>query len=280
MQIGDRLDSYVLQECIGQGGFGSVWKASRLDGRGVVAIKELRREWGESRKIVKRFRNEYRILRELDHPHVVNPIDFLELPEVLAIVMAYESGGSLNDRLQRVSWLPVDTVLSVTVQIACALEATEKLGIVHRDVKPANVLFADDSFGHAKLTDFGVAHLPNDLLSSSRPTTHPEAIGTLLYMSPEQLNAEELDSRSDIYSLGMTLYKALTGRLFFDVQMLGPIDIQSAISRPFRTAPSRYRPDLPEWLDDLVLHMIAFDTGSRPRNARDVVITINQHQKV
>lgn len=278
MKIGDLVDgTWVVEALLGEGQFGTVWKAVDLRCGKVVAVKELKPDWVSSKKVVKRFRNEYKVLKKLRHENVLHVINLFQVKDTYMIIMEYLNGGSLADRLGRVPWVQIDTTLSIVAKLLNVLEITNKLKIVHRDIKPSNILFADWSSEHPKLTDFGLAHLPDELLSSSRPTTHPQAIGTLAYMSPEQLNGEELDIRSDLYSLGMTLYKMLTGRLFFDEQLLGPIDIQSAICRPFRERPSRYRLDLPEWLDELVTSMISFELFKRPESPQAVLEIIQRN---
>lgn len=261
------------------GGFGAVWQAIDEQTHASVAIKLLQAKWTSNRKIVKRFRNEYRVLRALRHPHIIEVLELLELDSTYAIVMPYLSGGSLHDRIDgdtRRSWLPLTTVEQLASHLLSALVCTEEERIVHRDIKPDNVLFADMSFDHPLLTDFGLAHLPDHLLASSRPTTSPQQMGTLLYMSPEQLNGEDLDIRSDLYSLGMTLYKSLTGRLFFD-ESLGAMDVQSAIFRPSRVPPREYRSEIPSWLDDLVRSMISFESYNRPQHAGDALDIIDRN---
>jgi serine/threonine protein kinase len=278
MRTGDMVNGqYLVQSLIGQGTFGRVWQATDTLSRNTVAVKELKVEWTKDIKIVKRFRNEYRVLNQARHPNIARPLALLSAKGSFAIVMDYLAGGSLADRLRPISWLPIDTALSTTLGLLEALEVTASLGVIHRDIKPANVLFANASFDQPKLSDFGLAHLPDGMLTSSRPTTQPQVMGTLAYMSPEQLNGEEIDIRSDIYAVGMTLYEMLTGRLFFDRHRLGPIEVQSAISRPYRERPSRYRPETPQWLDDLLLNMIAFELYKRPERPSHAIEAIRSN---
>jgi eukaryotic-like serine/threonine-protein kinase len=267
MRAGELIGNvYRLKKVLGRGSFGTVWLASDIRSGSQMVLKVLHATWMADEKTVKRFNVEYLLLSQLHHQYIVEANELLHLKRTNAIVMPYLRGGSLADRLRLVSWLPLATVIDLAIKLLRALETTHRLDVVHRDIKPENILFSDDSYSMPKLADFGLAHLPDHLLTSSRATTTPRTMGTLLYMSPEQLNGDALDIRSDLYSLGMTLYRALAGRLFFDEHQLGPIEIQSAISRPSRERPSRYRPDLPAWMDKFILALIAYKIYDRPDN--------------
>jgi eukaryotic-like serine/threonine-protein kinase len=268
---------YRLDSKIGQGGFGSVWRAVDLTSGSHVALKMLQGRWITDVKALKRFKNEYVALAQLTHPNVIQVKELVPIRGSYAIVMPYLTGGSLAERLRLLSWLPIDTVINMALKLLSALEATAELGIIHRDIKPDNIVFADQSLQLPHLVDFGLAHLPDEMLSSSRPTTSPQIMGTLLYMSPEQLNGDALDIRSDLYSLGMTLYRSLTGRLFFDEQRLGPIEIQSLISRPTRQDPRKFREEIPVWLGKLITSLIAFQLYQRPETPRAVIETIRRN---
>jgi serine/threonine-protein kinase len=200
-------------ELLGRGAFGAVWKA-RPVGAGahgsLVAIKVLRaaEELGDEER--QRFLREADLAGVLDHPNVVRVLDRGEMGRVLYIVMEFVRGETLGALIERQGQLPVAVALQITRQIASALEVARAHGIVHRDVKPDNILLRDD--GVAKLGDFGFA---KSVLQGVAPglTQVGEVVGTIHYMSPEQLECSiAADHRSDLYSLGATLYHMLAGR--------------------------------------------------------------------
>ena len=278
MKIGDRIeDRYNIKSLIGRGGFGTVWEAVDRKNRGIVAVKELRRKWLNSHRMVNYFENEFRSLERLNHQNTIRPIKLLNKNGSYLIIMEYLRGGSLADRLRRLFSLDIDTALSIVVKMLNVLDVSNVLRIIHRDIKPSNILFTDETFEHPKLGDFGLAFLSAELLSGSDSGDVPGIVGTAAYMSPEQLNGANAGIRSDIYSLGMTLYKMLTGRLFFAADMLGENAIRRAICQPFRERPRHYRADLPLWLDELVMSMIAFDPNERPLNPGRVMEVIGRN---
>ncbi len=267
------IDRYVIQGLIGRGGMGNIWRAVNMDRGEIVAIKEINAQWTSSKKILEYFNNEFKVLERLCTKDVVRPIDFIEKGGQCFLVMGYLKGGSLADRLRRTPYLEIKPALSIIEKMLNVLCLTNKLRIIHRDIKPSNILFADRSLKYPKLADFGIAFLPSEFFD-------PEPfqrIGTLAYMSPEQLNGEPVSSRSDIYSLGLTLYKMLTGRLFFNEKILNVKEIKRSICHPFREHPGRYRPDLPFWIDELVMKMIARDPSKRPKSSEEVLEIIRKN---
>ena len=275
MHIDSRIhDRYIIKEQIGGGGFGTVWRAldSKLDE--VVAVKELRHKWLNSLKMLNYFKNEFKVLERLSHESTVRPINLIQDNGTYLIVMEYLGGGSLSQRLRHGEPLEIDTALSLTVRMLHVLTACNRLKIVHRDIKPSNILFADETFGQPKLGDFGLAYLSAQLLTASKSRDASQTMGTLAYMSPEQLKGRKTSIKSDIYSLGMTLYKMITGRLFFVEEFLGPPGIKRAICHPFREHPGRYRPALPYWLDELIMNMISVEPRKRPRDPQAVLDVI------
>ncbi|MBW1795235.1 MAG: serine/threonine protein kinase [Deltaproteobacteria bacterium] len=244
--------------------------------REVVAVKELRHKWVNSHRMVNYFENEFRSLERLSHESTIRPIKLLKENGSYLIVMEYLRGGSLADRLRRLFLLDIDTALSITVKILNVLDVSNVLRIIHRDIKPSNILFTDETFEHPKLGDFGLAFLSADLLPGSDSGDVAGVVGTAAYMSPEQLNGANVGIRSDIYSLGITLYKMLTGRLFFAADMLGENAIRRTICHPFRERPRHYRSNLPAWLDELVMSMIAFDPNDRPLNPGRILEVIGR----
>ncbi|MBW1740481.1 MAG: serine/threonine protein kinase [Deltaproteobacteria bacterium] len=278
VNIGEWIDGrYIIEERIGAGGFGTVWKAVESKREEFVAVKEVRHKWLNSPKMLNYFKNEFKVLERLSHESTVCPIDLVRGNGTYLIIMEYLCGGSLSQRLRHSEPLEISTALLITVRMLDVLKACSRLKIIHRDIKPSNILFADKSFEQPKLGDFGLACFKSELLALSPRAIGSEIAGTLTYMSPEQLNGKKLSVKTDIYSLGMTLYKMLTGRLFFDPELLSRAGIKRAILRPFREHPGRYRPDLPYWLDELVMNMISVEPRKRPGDPQAVLDVIERN---
>lgn len=205
-----RLGSYELLRRLGEGGMAQVYLARDVRLGREVAVKVLDQRLAERPGFRERFQREARVAAALDHPHIVPLYDFGDTGYELYLVMPFISGGSLQDVLKRVP-LPMSEVVTYGSQMADALDYAHRRSVVHRDVKPANMLIHSD--GRLLLSDFGLAKI---ISSSSRPTTpqrHPDA-GTPEYMAPEQIEGRT-DERSDIYALGVVLYLLLTGHLPF-----------------------------------------------------------------
>ncbi len=204
-----QLGSYELIRRLGEGGMARVYLARDVRLGREVALKVLEPQLAERPGFRERFLREARVAASLDHPHIVPLYDFGESDSLLYLVMPYVSGGSLQDILKRAP-LPVGEVVAYGSQIADALDYAHQRKVVHRDVKPANMLVHSD--GRLMLSDFGLAKV----LDKSRPNVsrgRPDA-GTPEYMAPEQIEGQT-DERSDIYALGVVLYLLLTGHLPF-----------------------------------------------------------------
>ena len=209
------LGGYQFIRRIGAGGFGVVYQAEQIALKRRVAIKELLPAKSIDKQVVERFRQEARIAGSLDHPNIVSVFDLIPKGGRLYLVMEYITGGSLREKLDR-GPLPPQDVIQIGYQVCQALESVHENGIIHRDIKPENILFDQD--GKPRLSDFGIAHVPKDVLGLTHSLTVAGVQpGTIAYMSPEQITGEKvLDGRSDLYTLAVVLYESLTGEFYLD----------------------------------------------------------------
>jgi serine/threonine-protein kinase len=212
---------YGLQEPIGEGGMGIVFRAVDLTLRREVAIKLLTIDDEDDRRArFARFLYEARIAAAVSHPNVTATLDFGVQEHVAFMVMELLGGATLFERLDR-SPLPLRNLVDVAFQMLRGLHAVHRAGIVHRDLKPENVFLCDEPEGtHVKLLDFGVSRIHDPERVPDRPTLAGCA-GTPLYMSPEQIQGEDVGPRSDIYAAGVVLYEALSGQLPYDDDSVG-----------------------------------------------------------
>src|SRR4051812_13175401 len=208
--VGTRLSGrYRLDAQIGAGGMSTVYRAFDTTLERVVAVKLMHREIASDSDQLERFRREARAVAQFSHPHIVGVIDAGEDDGRPYIVFEYVEGETLKDRIRRAGRLPVDESLAYAIEITRALGAAHRHGIVHRDIKPQNVLV--DEEGQAKVTDFGIART----LEDDGLTADGRVLGTTDYVSPEQALGHAVDGRSDVYSLGVVLFEMLTGSVPF-----------------------------------------------------------------
>src|SRR4051795_13580254 len=200
---------FRLEEQVGWGGMSSVYRAFAPTLERHVAIKLMHRDISNDADQLERFRREARAVAQLNHPHVVTVIDAGEDDGNPYIVFEYVEGETLKELIRRLGRLPVAEAVAYAVEIARALECAHAHLLVHRDVKPQNVLIDPD--GRAKVTDFGIARS----LEQKGMTATGRVLGTTDYVSPEQAMGEDVDERSDVYSLGVVLYEMLTGQVPF-----------------------------------------------------------------
>src|SRR5262250_539121 len=207
--INNVVGSYKVLEKIGEGGMGAVYKGVDLMLEREVAIKALRPELARQPDVVERFRAEAVTLAKLNHPNIATLYSFLRQGDDYFMVMEFVRGETLDSVLQHSVGMQVDRAISLFCQALEGIDHAHKMGIIHRDIKPANMMLTQT--GSIKVMDFGIARV----LGTARMTRQGNVIGTVEYMSPEQVRGQETDARSDIYSLGILLYEMLTGRVPF-----------------------------------------------------------------
>lgn len=258
------VSHYKLERQIGSGAMGVVWQATDLTGeKGTVALKLIREEHAADPAQRKRFLNEAYLVDQLDHPNIIKVFERGEHQQTLFIAMEFLPGRPLAEVIRSGERLPLDACLRFMRQLADALAALHDRGILHRDVKPANVMLLDGSRPPtAKLLDFGLAQSP----SLTRLTETGEILGTVYYMAPELISRRQAGAASDIFALGVVFYEMLT----LEKPFLGenPGEIIRAILEGEPVNPAHFRPDLPAAQAALVLSMLSKDPLQRPTDAQ------------
>ena len=257
---------YEVKEVLGMGGMGVVYRAFDRELREPVAIKALRPELLAGGGVaLERFKQEIRLARKIAHRNVVRTYDLGEVNGMYYLTMEYVEGKSLKELIATRGPLPVSVTLTIGKQLCRALEVAHEQGVIHRDIKPQNIVV--EPSGVLKVMDFGIARLENRSKDEGL-TKEGMSIGTPDYMSPEQLSGRELDARSDLYSAGVVLFECLTRRLPFEADTTyGLIAKQLEEEAP---DPRTFNPDVPEALARLVLKAMAKETGARYQTAAEM----------
>ncbi len=265
-QVGDRIGPFVLTERMGSGVSCFVFRGEDENTKQSVAAKIVNWENVYDRTAaLRQMRTEAAALARVKHPKVVRFIDFGFDPRWPYLITEFVDGRALGELLRTGGALPIDWAMYLISQVVDGLGAVWRAGLVHRDIKPDNILVVPD--GAAKLIDFGLAKAP--VLQASSGQTGPELAGTAAYLSPEQArDASVVDLRADIYSLGVTFYEALTGRLPFEGRNRVQMIFQHINTPP--VPPSERVADLPEVISDLCLWMLAKDPNDRPQSYEDL----------
>ncbi|OFZ66716.1 MAG: serine/threonine protein kinase [Betaproteobacteria bacterium RBG_16_56_24] len=258
-----QLGRYEIQGEIGQGAMGVVYKAKDPLIDRVVAIKtiNLGLALDEKEEYEGRFYQEAKAAGRLSHPNIVTIYDVGKSGDVAYIAMEFLQGQELRDIMNKGGLLPVDQVLDIAAQVAQGLAYAHEHDIVHRDVKPSNIMVSSD--GHVKITDFGIARMASSAVRTQTGTV----LGSPKYMSPEQVLGKAIDQRSDIFSLGVMLYEMLTGQAPFAGENVNAIMYQTLNTVP--VPPNTLNPEVPEMANFIIAKALTKELEDRYQNARD-----------
>ncbi len=254
---------YRIQRIIGLGGMAVVFEAEDLLMHRSVAVKMLKEGVGDDATSVKRFINESKAVSMLSHPNIVSIYDVSVREDLKYIVMEHIRGITLKNYMSRKGKLPVREAVSFTEQILRALDHAHSKGIIHRDIKPQNIMLLKN--GMIKVADFGIAKLP----SAETVTATDKAIGTVYYISPEQASGKPIDPRSDLYSVGVMLYEMVTGTLPFSADSPVSVALMQIHNTP--RPPRALCPELPLGLQQIILRAMEKDPDRRYQSAREML---------
>lgn len=270
--VGKRLDGrYEIEEIVGVGGMSVVYKAhDEIDDR-TVAVKILKEELLQNEEFRRRFKNESKAIAVMDHPNIVKVYDVGFGDRVQYIVEEYIDGITLKEYIERQGVLPWKDALYFATQILRALQHAHDKGIVHRDIKPQNIMLLQD--GTIKVTDFGIARFAR----SEQRTVTDKAIGSVHYISPEQAKGEATDAKSDLYSVGVLLYEMLTGKLPFDADSAVSVAIMQLQNEPIK--PSTLNPEIPEGLEEITLRAMQKNPAERYSSAAEMLSDIETFRR-
>ena len=272
--IGKRLDGrYEIKELIGVGGMAYVYKAyDSIDDR-TVAVKILKDEFLANEEFTRRFKNESKAIAILSHPNIVKVYDVSFGERLQYIVMEYIDGITLKEYIDQQKDIKWKEAVHFTVQILRALQHAHDKGIVHRDIKPQNIMLLAD--GTIKVTDFGIARFSRtDIRATSNQA---KAIGSVHYISPEQARGEITDEKADIYSVGVMLYEMLTGRLPFEADNAVSVAIMQLQSEP--KLPREINPQIPEGLEEITMKAMQKDPAKRYQSAAEMLYDIDEFKR-
>lgn len=259
-------DRYEILDKIGTGGMSDVYKAmDHILGR-EVAVKVLKQEFAEDVTFVTKFRSEAQSAAGLEHPNIVNIYDVGSENGMYYIVMEYVEGITLKTYIEKKGQLNFKEAISIAIQVGRGIEAAHNKGIIHRDIKPQNIIISTE--GKVKVTDFGIAR------ATSSNTIHADVMGSVHYASPEQARNGYVDGKSDIYSLGIVMYEMVTGRVPFDGDTTVAVALQHLQEE--MVVPSAYAPDLPISLEKIILKCTMKSPDRRYAAIEDLLLDLKK----
>ena len=265
--IGKKLDGrYEITELIGVGGMAEVYKGVDVIDNKTVAIKILKKEFAENEEFLRRFRNESKAIAVLSHPNIVKIYDVGFSEKIQYIVMEYIDGITLKEYIEEEKVLTWKDTIHFVIQILRALQHAHDKGIVHRDIKPQNIMMFTD--GTIKVMDFGIAKFA----SEQGKTATDQAIGSVHYISPEQASGNVTDAKSDIYSVGAMMYEMLTGQKAFDSD--NPVAIAVMHMKDIPERPRALNPDIPDGLEEIVLRAMEKAPEDRYQSTGEMIADI------
>ncbi|WP_418269845.1 Stk1 family PASTA domain-containing Ser/Thr kinase [Hominenteromicrobium sp.] len=270
--IGKRLDGrYEIHELLGVGGMAYVYKAYDNIEKRWVAIKILKEELAGNSDFLRRFRNESKAIAVLSHPNIVKVYDVSFGDRIQYIVMEYIDGITLKQYIEQQGEIKWREALYFTVQILRALQHAHEKGIIHRDIKPQNIMLLED--GTIKVTDFGIARFSQ----AETQTMTDKAIGSVHYIAPEQARGGYINDKADIYSVGVMLYEMLTGQLPFVSDNAVSVAIMQMQAEP--TPPSRINPSIPKGLEEITMHAMEKNPAQRFPSAADMLEDVERFRR-
>ena len=271
---GRKLGQYELRERLGRGGMAEVYKAYQASMDRFIAVKVMLGHLVEDDDFVERFRREAQAVGRLRHPNIVNIFDFGIQDAVYYMAMEYIDGGTLKDRSKDIGRFNTNDALRITSQLASALDYAHNAGMIHRDVKPANIMFTNKTYQDVVLTDFGIARI----LNQTGLTATGAYVGTPDYMSPEAGHGDPTDERADLYALGIILYEMLTGTAPYSA------DTPLAVMLKHMNAPlptiSEYGDEIPEVVEKIILRSMAKDPNDRYQTAAAMKTDVDRAQAI
>jgi serine/threonine protein kinase len=261
---GDKVGDYTIDSQLGEGGMGRVFKATGPDGQ-AVALKIVRSEMAGDEIFIKRFRREADVARRISHPNVVAVVETGDHEGVPWAAQVFISGGSLDERLDKWGALDMHQVIAICKPVAGGLDVLHENGLIHRDLKPGNILI--DERGTPFIADFGLA---KDHTHEGTVLTRPgQALGSMDYMAPEQIRGEEVGPATDVYALACMLFELMTGQAPF-ADKVGMRIMWAHLQDP-PPHPSDIKPDLPRGVGDAILLGMAKEPADRPQAAMELM---------
>ncbi len=271
--IGTTVGDFQIEELIGRGGMASVFRAKQISLQRSVALKviSIQKVSSQDEVFARRFEKEAAFISSLEHIHILPVYAYGIENQYAYLAMRLLPGGSLKDLLEQTSPLPLERAIRIFDQVAQAIAYAHSQGIIHRDIKPGNILL--DSDGNAYLMDFGLARLVD---SQEKLTRSDSLVGTAAYMAPEQLRGEVLDNRADIYAMGILLYEMVCGCLPF--QLAPDSDVIAVLYKHLEgtpAPPTEVNPDIPDQLEAVILRALAKEPGKRFQEVREMAQAVH-----